>query len=82
MLMAEHLIEVFRAVFALEGLMHPAASCPIIRKRQGRTKAKNMFLIIRKCRGPAAHRSCRLMLLGSPPDMVRGALSHRTNISA
>ena len=26
----------------------------------------------------AAHRENRLMLLGSPPDMVRSALSHRT----
>ncbi len=25
-----------------------------------------------------AHKTVRLMLLGSPPDMVHGALSHRT----
>ena len=27
----------------------------------------------------AAHLADRLMLLGSPPDMVHGALSHRTH---
>ena len=30
----------------------------------------------------AAHRIIRLMLLGSPPDMVHGALSHRARLTA
>lgn len=31
------------------------------------------------CRLAAAHETVRLMLLGLPPDMVHGALSHRTH---
>lgn len=30
------------------------------------------------CRLTAAHKTIRLMLLGPPPDMVHGALLHRT----
>ena len=30
------------------------------------------------CRRTVAHSADRLMLLGSPPDMVHGAPSHRT----
>ena len=30
------------------------------------------------CRRAVAHSADRLMLLGSPPDMVHGAPSHRT----
>jgi len=30
-------------------------------------------------RRTVAHRTIRLMLLGSPPDMIHGALLHRTH---
>ena len=41
-----------------------------------------MCFTIRMCRLAAAHRKNRLMLLGSPPDMVHGILSHRIRTSA
>ena len=41
-----------------------------------------MRLSLRTNRFTAAHEHCRLMLLGSPPDMVHGGPSHRTRTSA
>ena len=43
---------------------------------------KSMRLSLRTNRFTAAHEHCRLMLLGSPPDMVHGGPSHRTRTSA
>ena len=43
---------------------------------------KSVRLSLRTNRFTAAHERCRLMLLGSPPDMVHGGPSHRTRTSA
>ena len=44
-------------------------------------RAKELCNLIHEHIGlPAAHRKSRLMLLGSPPDMVHGIQSHRAYI--
>ena len=59
--------------FAVQHLIHKAASL-----RSNKTACSR---VIRTDRLPAAPGSYRLMLLGSPPDMVHGAPSHRTRPS-
>lgn len=41
-----------------------------------------LWALMRGCRLPAAHKALRLMLLGSPPDMVHETSSHRIHIPA
>ncbi len=48
------------------------------KNKTDRIKASVIFLDIQTDRLTASHRSKRLMLLDSSPDMVHGVLSHST----
>ncbi len=78
-LLPHHVAEGFGPPLAVQRLIHglplPSKNAPKCRKKTGSTAALHT-----KGRLAAAHRRIRLMLLGSPPDMVHGVPLHRTRL--
>ena len=69
MLLPRNISECTRTPFSVKNLVQKII--PNIKNRE-------RYLYHVACRRAVAHSADRLMLLGSPPDMVHGAPSHRT----
>ena len=74
--LAHHVLKAAGPVFAVKR----AVQRPISPFSKHKKTDKPLRCSAYGCRLSAAHRANHLMLLGSPPDMVHGALSHRAHI--
>ena len=75
-----HVLEHGRPPFAVQCLVHRRTPPPQSCTKNGQRPRMRVRGSAYGCRRSAAHRAGHLMLLGSPPDMVHGAPSHRTRI--